>query len=130
VKLKITLENRVYEVEVEATEAEANKPIPGYMIQPGAVRMPAAAPMAPAGGAPKDEGIVDEAKVCRSPINGIVVKVAAQEGQQIQTGDTLLILEAMKMETAITAPNGGRVVKVRVGAGDGVTAGQILVDFE
>jgi methylmalonyl-CoA carboxyltransferase small subunit len=130
VKLKITLENRIYEVEVEATEAEVNKPIPGYMIQPGAVRMTAAAPMAPAAGAPKDEGNVDEAKVCRSPINGIVVKVAAQEGQQIQTGDTLLILEAMKMETAITAPNAGKVLKVRVGAGDGVTAGQILVDFE
>jgi methylmalonyl-CoA carboxyltransferase small subunit len=130
VKLKITIENKVYEVEVEATEAEANKPIPGYMIQPGAVRMPAAAPMAPAGVAPKDEGNVDESKVCRSPINGIVVKVAAQEGQQIQTGDTMLILEAMKMETAITAPNAGKVVKVRVGAGDGVTAGQILVDFE
>ena len=129
-KLKITLENKVYEVEVEATEAEANKPIPGYMIQPGAVRMTAAAPMAPAAGAPKDEGEVDESKVCRSPINGIVVKVAAQEGQQIQTGDTLLILEAMKMETAITAPNAGKVLKVRVGAGDGVTAGQILVDFE
>ncbi|MBA3975592.1 MAG: acetyl-CoA carboxylase biotin carboxyl carrier protein subunit [Candidatus Solibacter sp.] len=128
-KLKITLENKVYEVEVEATEAEANRPIPGYMIQPGAVRMTGAAPMA-AAGAPKDEGNVDEAKVCRSPINGIVVKVAAQEGQQIQPGDTLLILEAMKMETAITAPNAGKVLKVRVGAGDGVSASQILVDFE
>jgi methylmalonyl-CoA carboxyltransferase small subunit len=130
VKLKITLENKVYEVEVEATEAEANRPIPGYMIQPGVVRMSGAAPMAAAPGGPKDEGDVDESKVCRSPINGIVVKVAAQEGQQIQTGDTLLILEAMKMETAITAPNEGKVVKVRVGAGDGVSAGQILVDFE
>ena len=129
-KLKIVIENKTYEVEVEATEAEASKPIPGYMIQPGAVRMVANAPAMPAAGGSKDEGPVDEAKVCRSPINGIVVKVAAQEGQQIQPGDTLFILEAMKMETAITAPNAGKVLKLRVGAGDGVTAGQILVDFE
>ncbi|HPT29036.1 MAG TPA: acetyl-CoA carboxylase biotin carboxyl carrier protein subunit [Bryobacteraceae bacterium] len=128
-KLKITIENKVYEVEVEATEAEASRPIPGYMIQPGAVRM-AAAPLAAGAAAPKDEGNVDEDKVCRSPINGIVVKVAAQEGQQIQPGDTLLVLEAMKMETNITAPNAGKVIKIRVGPGDGVTAGQILVDFE
>ena len=128
-KLKITIENKIYEVEVEATEAEANRPMPGYMIQPGAVRM-VAAPLAPGAAAPKDEGNVDEVKVCRSPINGIVVKVAAQEGQQIQPGDTLLVLEAMKMETNITAPNPGKVIKVRVGPGDGVTAGQILVDFE
>jgi len=130
VKLKITIENKTYEVEVEATEAEATRPMPGYMIQPGAVRMVATAPFAPGGAANKDEGPVEEDKVCRSPINGIVVKVAAQEGQQIQPGDTLLILEAMKMETAITAPNAGKVVKIRVGPGDGVTAGQILVDFE
>ncbi len=128
-KLKITIENKTYEVEVEATEAEANRPIPGYMIQPGAARI-VAAPAAPGAAGSVDEGSVDEGKVCRSPINGIVVKVAAQEGQQIQPGDTLFILEAMKMETAITAPNAGKVVKIRVGPGDGVKAGQILVDFE
>jgi len=129
VKLKITIENKTYEVEVEATEAEANRPIPGYMIQPGAVRI-VAAPVAPGAAGNADEGSVDEEKVCRSPINGIVVKVAAQEGQQIQPGDTLFVLEAMKMETAITAPNAGKVLKIRVGPGDGVKAGQILVDFE
>jgi methylmalonyl-CoA carboxyltransferase small subunit len=129
VKLKITIENKTYEVEVEATEAEANRPIPGYMIQPGAARI-VAAPVAPGAAGAADEGPVDEEKVCRSPINGLVVKVAAQEGQQIQPGDTLFVLEAMKMETAITAPNAGKVVKIRVGPGDGVKAGQILVDFE
>lgn len=129
-KLKITIENKIYEVEVEATEAEVNRPMPGYMIQPGAVRMVATAPVAAGGAGNKDEGPVDEDKVCRSPINGVVVKVAAQEGQQIQPGDTLFILEAMKMETAITAPDAGKVLKIRVGPGDGVTAGQILVDFE
>lgn len=127
-KLKITIENKIYEVDVDATEPEV-APLPpiGYMMQPAAVRVPAGAP-APKAGA--DEGPVNEDKVCRSPINGIVVKVSAQVGQSIQTGDTLLVLEAMKMETNITAPVAGKVAKIRVEQGAGVTAGQILVDFE
>ena len=47
---------------------------------------------------------MNEDKVCRSPISGIVIRVAAQVGQSLQTGDVLLVLEAMKMETNITAP--------------------------
>jgi methylmalonyl-CoA carboxyltransferase small subunit len=128
VKLKITIENKVYEVEVDASEPEP-APLPpiGYMMQPAAVRVPAGAPAVKP---TADEGPVDEDKVCRSPINGIVVKVSAQVGQSIQIGDTLLVLEAMKMETNITAPVAGKVAKIRVEQGAGVTAGQILVDFE
>lgn len=127
-KLKITIENKIYEVDVDAVEPEpAPLPPVGYMMQPAAVRVPAGAPAAKAS---PDEGPVNEEKVCRSPINGIVVKVTAQPGQAIQTGDTLLVLEAMKMETNITAPVAGKVAKVRVEQGAGVTAGQILVDFE
>ena len=128
-KLKITIDNKTYEVDVEAFEPEPPRPQlpPSYMIQPGAARVPAApAPAAPAaGGEP-----VDEAKVCRSPINGIVVKVLAQPGQQIQPGDTLLVLEAMKMETNITAPIAGKVAQVNVNPGDSVQSGAVLVEFE
>ncbi|MGC9998895.1 MAG: biotin/lipoyl-containing protein, partial [Bryobacteraceae bacterium] len=73
---------------------------------------------------------VNEDKVCRSPINGIVVKIAAQAGQQIQPGDTLIVLEAMKMETNITAPVAGKISKVNVKAGDPVQSGLVLVEFE
>jgi methylmalonyl-CoA carboxyltransferase small subunit len=59
-----------------------------------------------------------------------VVKAAAQPGQQIQVGDTLLVLEAMKMETNITAPIAGKVAKVNVNVGDSVQGGQVLVEFE
>ena len=126
-KLKITLDNKVYEVDVEASEPEP-EPLPaaGFIMQPGAVRVPAPAP---ARGVASDPN-VNEEKVCRSPINGIVVKVAAQPGQQIHVGDTLLMLEAMKMETAITAPVAGKVSKINVKGGDGVQAGQVVVEFE
>jgi methylmalonyl-CoA carboxyltransferase 1.3S subunit len=129
VKLKITIDEKVYEVEVEASEPEQPQlPPVGYLIQPSAVRLPAGpvgAPPAAADGPP-----VNEDKVCRSPISGIVVKVAAQEGQSIQPGDTLLVLEAMKMETNITAPVAGKILKLNVNPGDGVQANQVLVEFE
>jgi len=129
VKLKITIDQKVYEVEVEASEPEQPQlPPVGYLMQPSAVRVPAApvAPSAAPGGGPA----VDEEKVCRSPISGIVVKVTAQEGQNIQTGDTILVLEAMKMETNITAPVAGKIAKINVNPGDSVQAGLILVEFE
>ena len=73
---------------------------------------------------------VGDDKVCRSPISGIVVKVTAQPGQAIQPGDILLVLEAMKMETNITAPVAGKVSAVKVAVGDNVQSGQVVVECE
>lgn len=128
-KLKITLENKTYEVEVEATEPESPRGPVNFLIQPGAARIPAGAPPPPvaAGGEPFTG---DESKVLRSPLNGLVVRIPAQAGQQIQTGDTVLVVEAMKMETNITAPAAGKISKINVNVGDSVTSGQILVEFE
>ena len=129
-KLKITIDSKVYEVEVEATEPEPESlPPSGYIMQPGVARVPAPLPN-PASIKSAGSENVDENKVCRSPINGIVVKIAAQLGQAIQPGDTLLVLEAMKMETNITAPVAGKISKINVNSGDGVQAGLILVEFE
>lgn len=50
--------------------------------------------------------------------------------QKIEPGDTLVVLEAMKMETNITAPGPGAVARVLVKPGDGVKSGQLLVEFE
>ncbi len=72
----------------------------------------------------------NEAKVCRSPVSGIVVKLIAQSGQSLQVGDSLMVLEAMKMETNITAPVAGKVATIRVKAGDTVQADEVVVEFE
>ncbi len=53
-----------------------------------------------------------------------------QPGQSLQTNDPLMVLEAMKMETNITAPVAGRVKSVNVSAGESVQMGQVLVEFE
>ena len=74
--------------------------------------------------------MADEAKVCRSPIAGMVTRVNVQPGQQIQPNDLLLVLEAMKMETNVTSPVAGKVKNVKVAQGDGVQLNQVLVEFE
>jgi amidohydrolase len=77
-----------------------------------------------------DQAVVDGAKVCRSPIAGTVVRVLAQPGQSIQVGDVLLVLEAMKMETNITAPVAAKISAINAKAGEAVQSGQVVVEFE
>jgi methylmalonyl-CoA carboxyltransferase small subunit len=92
---------------------------------------PLRVPAGPAPAAhPKDDKPVNEDKVCRSPVSGNVVRVAAQVGQSLQAGDILVVLEAMKMETNITAPSTGKISSMRVNQGDSVQAGQIVAEFE
>ncbi len=65
----------------------------------------------------------------KAPMNGTVVAVMASAGQRVQAGDTLLVMEAMKMEYAIKAPADGVVNSVFYQAGDLVKDGAELVDF-
>jgi len=126
VKLNIKIDQKTYEVEVEAVEPEAPSHAPrGYVMESAPVRVAAAPPVAPA-----PSGPVNEDKVCRSPVSGNVVRVMAHAGQSIQVGDVLLVLEAMKMETNITAPVSGKLAAVKVNAGESVQAGQVVVEFE
>jgi methylmalonyl-CoA carboxyltransferase small subunit len=125
-KLNITIDDKTYEVEVEAAEPEAPAPpqynITGLNIGSAPLRVPAASPA--------ENAPANEEKVCRSPVSGVVVRVAAQVGQTLQTGDILLVLEAMKMETNITAPLPGKIASIRVKQGDSVQGGQIVLEFE
>jgi oxaloacetate decarboxylase alpha subunit len=64
-----------------------------------------------------------------APLAGNVVRVVAGVGEEVKAGDTLLLLEAMKMETAVSSPKGGRVAKVSVTAGDSVAVGDTLIEL-
>jgi methylmalonyl-CoA carboxyltransferase 1.3S subunit len=129
-KLNITVDGKTYEVEVEAVEPTAPSPLlRGFPVASSTVRVPAAPAPAPTPAA-GDSKPVDEAKVCRSPVSGIVIRVVAQVGQSLQTGDVMLVLEAMKMETNITAPSPGKIVAIPVAEGDGVQSGQVVVELE
>ena len=128
-KLKITIDSKTYEVDVAVAAHEpAAATLPSYLLQSAAARVPAAP--APVAASAADEVVEDETKVCRSPITGLVVRVPSQVGQKMQPGDVLLVLEAMKMETTITAPVAGKIKTLRVGVGDAVKSGQIVVEFE
>ena len=65
-----------------------------------------------------------------SPIAGNVLEVKCKPGDRVNQGQDLLVIEAMKMETAIAAPTAGTVKAVLVAAGDGVRENQMLVEFE
>jgi methylmalonyl-CoA carboxyltransferase small subunit len=73
---------------------------------------------------------VDEEKVCRSPVAGVVIKVSVASGQAMQADDLMMVLEAMKMETNVTSPVAGKVKNVRVAQGDAVKVNQVVVEFE
>ena len=62
-----------------------------------------------------------------APLAGTVVKMLVQPGQQVAEGESIAILEAMKMETSVSAPAAGQIVEVRAKSGDSVTVGDVLV---
>ena len=107
-------------VAVAATPAPAPKPAlaaPKAAPAPQPAPAPAPAPVAaPAGGT----------KV-NSPLPGSVIKVNVTEGQAVKKGDTLLVLESMKMENPILAECEGTVAKIAVAAGQSVMQDDLLV---
>ncbi len=66
----------------------------------------------------------------KAPIPGLVVKTAVQPGQEVAEGDTLIILEAMKMENELRAPRAGVIHEVKVSPGAQVQLGQTLLTLK
>jgi biotin carboxyl carrier protein len=65
----------------------------------------------------------------KAPMPGLILKIAVKEGQKVIEGQTLLILEAMKMENAICAPNDGSVKKIFVKKGGKVEKGEFMIEM-
>jgi len=68
--------------------------------------------------------------IIQAPIPGMVVNIAVEEGDQVQSGDRLLILEAMKMENEIKSPVDGVVKQIHVSQGDNIDKDTVLVEVE
>ena len=102
----ITVNGNVYDVTVEEN---------GSVSAPAAAPRRAAAPAAPAA-APK----------AAAPAAGKVFKIEASVGQAVKKGDAVLVLEIMKMETPVVAPQDGTVASINVNVGDMVEAGALL----
>lgn len=114
----ITVNGNVYDVTVEeAGSTGAAAPAPR--------RMAAAAPKAAPAAAPKASTGAGSVKV-EAPVAGKVFKLEAKVGASVKRGDTILILEAMKMENPIVAPEDGTVASIEVAVGDSVESGALL----
>lgn len=65
----------------------------------------------------------------KAPMPGLIVVVPVKEGQEIQKGQVLVILESMKMQNELRSPRAGKVERIRVGAGDSVEQKQTLLSI-
>ena len=65
-----------------------------------------------------------------APMQGTVVKVAVEEGQEVSTGDLVVVLEAMKMENPVTAHKDGTITGLAVEAGAAITQGTVLAEIK
>ena len=70
------------------------------------------------------------AREIRAPMPGMVLEVSVSEGQEVNEGERVLILEAMKMENSIMISTNARIKKILVRAGEPVDKGQVLVELE
>lgn len=113
----ITVNGNVYDVTVEENGAGAPAAAP--------VARPAAAPKAAPKAAPAASVGAGSIKV-EAGAAGKVFKLEAAVGQKLAKGDTVMIVEAMKMEIPVVAPEAGTVVSIDVAVGDMVEAGQTL----
>lgn len=134
-KLKITVGKKSYEVTVEvlsddtpqrrnygAADASSSGPPPGK-----------SAPSAPAVSKPTGAKPVSQVageKSVLSPMAGLVRSVAVQVGDEVEKGQKLVVLEAMKMENQISAPTAGTVKAVHVSEGEQIPDGHVLVELE
>lgn len=124
-KYKVTLNNRTYEVEVEAGQAMLVDEYEAYAPTPAAAPAPVAA--APAAASVSAAPALAAGEVVKSPMPGNILKINVTVGQKVNEGDTLLVLEAMKMENEIAAPKAGTVAQIIVSKGAVVETGAPLV---
>ena len=114
----ITVNGNVYDVVVEEGAGNGAAPVAAPVVKKAA---PAAAPAA----APKAAGGAGSIKV-EAGAAGKIFKIEAKVGQAVKKGDAVVILEAMKMEIPVVAPEDGTVASIDVAVGDAIEAGAVL----
>lgn len=107
------------EVEAAPAPAPVAKPAPAPKAAPKAAPAPAPAPKAAA-----------SAKSVTSPLPGNVISLSVAVGDTVKRGQTVLVMESMKMENNIPAPRDGKVTAIHVAAGKSVMQGDALLDIE
>lgn len=114
----ITVNGNVYDVTVEENTSGAAAP----RAAAPAAKAPAAAPKAAPKAAPAGAGSIQ----VKAGAAGKVFKIEASVGQSVKKGDAVVIIEAMKMEIPVVAPEDGTVASIDVAVGDAIEGGAVL----
>ncbi len=122
-KFNISVNGKSYEVEVEeirdgVVAAPVSQPAAAPKATPAPKAAPAASKSVPAG-----------ATTVNAPMPGTIMSVNVKEGDTVNEGDVVCILEAMKMENEIMASKAGKIASVNVSAGTSVNNGDVLVSI-
>ncbi len=115
----VTVNDRIYEIIVEDGKATVDGKVYDFDISEG-IESPRVVP------ADKAQAATADAKSVKAPLPGMVVRISCDVSQHVNAGDTLLVLEAMKMEVEVKAPVSGTVSSIAVTKGTQVTAGHVL----
>ncbi len=120
---KVEVNGVAYRVEIEASKAAAVKSVQAPR--------PSAAPRTATGEKViAKPAVAGASKAVKAPLPGVVLSIPVKVGQQVKASDTVLLLEAMKMENAIHAGADGTVKEILVNAGDSVLEGNPLIVIE
>ena len=127
-KAKVEVNGVPFEVEMHGSSlVEEDLPTMSTEGAPAPAAAPAAPAAAPAAAAPAAKSGPGAGTPVKAPLPGVVTKILVAEGQAVKKGETVLVLEAMKMENNITAEADGQVTGICVAAGDSVMEGTTLV---
>jgi biotin carboxyl carrier protein len=128
--LKITVEGKVYDVVVEDVTDDDSTFYPSPGLASTAHRPVSAPATATSAPAPPTLAAVAGANDKVAPMGGMVQEVLVKEGERIEAGRQILVMEAMKMKQVVTAHKDGTVSRIHVKPGEAVDAGQPLVTID
>ena len=125
------IEDNIAHVEVNGTHytVEMEKK-PKAEAAPKPVARPAAKPAAAAAAAPVVKPAAAAKSGVKSPLPGVILDIKVNVGDEVKKGQTIIILEAMKMENSINADKDGKVAAINVSKGESVLEGTDLVIIE
>ena len=125
----VIVNGATYEVELEGSTVK-----PAVSKKPQVVAVPASHPIQPSAvavGKPAAKTAVSAGETpIKSPLPGVILDIKIKEGDSISVGQTLMILEAMKMENNIDAERAGVVKSIKVNKGDSVLEGAVRITLE
>ena len=137
-RFNVTVNGKTYAVEVEEVGGQGGFTVQQAPVQqapvqqapvqaPPVQKAPEPAPEEPK--AQKAEPVIGEGELMTAPMPGTILDILVTEGQRVSKGDTVIILEAMKMENELLAPQDAVIASVNVTKGQQVNSGDLLFTY-